>query len=44
VEYGAHSGEKINGHKILVRTPEEKEPLGRPKCTWGINIKFISKE
>jgi hypothetical protein len=29
-----------NACRILVGTPEEKRPLGRPKCKWENNIKI----
>ena len=31
-------------HKILVGKPEEKRPLGRPRCRWGDNIKMDLQE
>jgi hypothetical protein len=37
-------GEIINSYKILVGNPEEKRPLGRPKCRWEDNIKIVLKE
>jgi hypothetical protein len=32
--------EKRNALRILVRKPEGKRPLGRPKCRWENNIKM----
>ena len=31
-------------HKVLVRKPEGKRPLGRPGCRWEKNIKMDHKE
>jgi hypothetical protein len=36
----AGMGEKTNAYRILVRKPEGKRPLGRPRRTWGDNIKM----
>jgi hypothetical protein len=33
-------GENRNAYRILVGKPEEKRPLGRPRCTWVDNIKI----
>jgi hypothetical protein len=33
-------GEKRNAYRILVRKPEEKRPLGRPRRGWTI-LKWI---
>jgi hypothetical protein len=33
-------GEKKNAYRILVRNPEGKRPLIRPKRRWVINIKM----
>jgi hypothetical protein len=33
-------GEKKNAYRLLVRKPEEKRPLGRPRRTWVDNIKM----
>jgi hypothetical protein len=33
-----------NGYTILVRNPEGKRPLGRPKHIWENVIKIDSKE
>jgi hypothetical protein len=30
-------GEKRNACRLLVRNPEEKRPLGRPRCRWVDN-------
>jgi hypothetical protein len=32
--YAVHVGEMENVHKILVRKPEGKRPLGRPRLRW----------
>jgi hypothetical protein len=34
------NGEKRNAYRILVRKPEEKRPLGRPRCRWVGNFKM----
>jgi hypothetical protein len=34
------NGEKRNAYRILVRKPERKRPLERPKCRWVGNIKI----
>jgi hypothetical protein len=31
-------GEVRNVYRILVRKPEVKKPLGKPKCRWEDNI------
>jgi hypothetical protein len=36
----AHMGEKRGVHRVLVGKPEEKRPLGRPRCRWEDNIKM----
>jgi hypothetical protein len=33
-------GEKRNVYRLLVRKPEGKRPLGRPRCRWMDNIKM----
>jgi hypothetical protein len=33
--------EMRNAYKILVRIPEGKRPLGRPRCRWEVNIRMI---
>jgi hypothetical protein len=37
-------GEKRNAYRILVRKPEGKRPLGRPRCKWVNNIKMDLRE
>jgi hypothetical protein len=37
-------GEKRNAYRILVRKPEGKTPLGRPKRRWVENIKMDLRE
>jgi hypothetical protein len=34
----ARIGEKRNEYRLLVRQPEGKKPLGRPRRTWVDNI------
>jgi hypothetical protein len=34
-----HMGENKNAYTILVRKPEGKRPIGRPRHTWEGNIK-----
>jgi hypothetical protein len=38
------NGEKRNACRILVREPEGKRPLGRPRCRWVDNIKLDLRE
>jgi hypothetical protein len=38
-----HVGEKRNAHVVLVRKPEGKRPLGRPRHRWKNNIKMYLK-
>jgi hypothetical protein len=35
------NGEKSNAYRILVRKPEGKRPIGRPRHRWVDNIKLI---
>jgi hypothetical protein len=37
-------GEKRNAYRILVGKPEEKRPLGRPRCRWEDNIRMDLRE
>jgi hypothetical protein len=39
-EHVEHMGEKKNEYKILVRKPEGKRPLGRPRRRWEDNIRI----
>jgi hypothetical protein len=36
----ARMGEERGVHKVLVRKPEGKRPLGRPRRRWEDNIKM----
>jgi hypothetical protein len=40
----ARMGPKRNAYRILVRKPEGKRPLGRPRRRWMDNIKMDLKE
>jgi hypothetical protein len=33
-------GEKRNAYRLLVGKPEEKGPIGRPRCRWVDNIRM----
>jgi hypothetical protein len=35
----SRNGEERNANRLLVGNPEEKRPLGRPRCRWVDNIK-----
>jgi hypothetical protein len=37
----ARMGERKNACRILVRKPEGKRPLGKPRCGWMDNIKIV---
>jgi hypothetical protein len=32
-------GTKSNAYRILIRIPEEKRPVRRPRCKWEYNMK-----
>jgi hypothetical protein len=34
------NGKKRDAYRILVRKPERKTPLGRPRCSWMDNVKM----
>jgi hypothetical protein len=40
----ARMGEDRGVHRVLVRKPEEKRPLGRPRRRWEDNIKMDLQE
>jgi hypothetical protein len=40
----ARMGEKRNAYRLLVRKPEGKRPLGRPRHRWMDNIKMVPLE
>ena len=40
----ARMGEGRGVHRVLVRKPEGKRPLGRPRCRWEDNIKMDLEE
>jgi hypothetical protein len=42
--YVAWMGEKRNAYRILVGSPEEKRPLGRPRRRWVDNINMDLRE
>jgi hypothetical protein len=37
-------GEGRGVHRVLVRKPEGKRPMGRPSCRWEDNIKMDLQE
>ena len=39
-----HMEEGRGVHKVLVGKPDEKRPLGRPRCRWEDNIKMDLQE
>jgi hypothetical protein len=39
-EHVARMGAKRNMYRLLVRKPEGKRPLGRPRHRWTVNIKM----
>jgi hypothetical protein len=42
--YVAHMGQMKNTYKIMVRKPEGKRPLGKPRCRWEDNIRMDLRE
>jgi hypothetical protein len=38
------NGEKMNAFRILLRKPEEKRPLGKPRRKWVDNITMDLRE
>jgi hypothetical protein len=40
----ASMGEMRNSYKMLVRKPEGKRPLRRPRCRWEDNIRMGLRE
>jgi hypothetical protein len=42
--HSACMGEMRNAHKIFVRKPEWRGPLGRPRCGWEDNIRMDLRE
>jgi hypothetical protein len=40
----ARTGEIRKAYRILVGQPEEKRPLGKPRCRWEDNIKIYLRE
>ena len=40
----AHMGEGKGVYRVLVRKPEGKRPVGRPRCRWEDNIKMDLQE
>jgi hypothetical protein len=44
VGYVARMGEDRGVHRLLVRKPEGKRPLGRPRRRWEDNIKMDLQE
>ena len=40
----ARVGDRIGAYRVLVRKPEGKRPLGRPRRRWEDNIKMNLQE
>jgi hypothetical protein len=40
VGHAACMGEIRNAYKMLVRKPDRKRPLRRPRCRWGDNLRL----
>ena len=37
------TGEERGAFRVLVGKPEEKRPLGRPRCRWEVILGWISR-
>jgi hypothetical protein len=37
-------GEERDVYRVLVGKPEGKRPLGRPRCRWEVNIRWILRK
>jgi len=44
VGHAARMGERRSACRILVGKPERNIPLGRPRCIWQDNIKWVFKK
>jgi hypothetical protein len=44
VEHVARMWKKWNAYRLLMETPEDKRPLGRPRCRWVNNIRMDLEE
>jgi hypothetical protein len=44
VEHVARMGERRGLYSAFVRKPEGKTPLGRPRCGWEDNIRWIFRK
>jgi hypothetical protein len=40
----ARMGERRGAYRVLVRKSEGKRPLGRPRCRWGIILRWIFRK
>jgi len=40
VEHVSRIRKRVGAYRVLVRKPERKRPLGRPRCRWEDNIKM----
>ena len=43
-EHVARMGKKRGVYRVLVGKPEGKRPLGRPRCSWGIILRWIFRK
>jgi hypothetical protein len=39
-----HMGEERGVYRVLFGRPQDKRPLGRPRCRWAYNIKLYLRE